>query len=257
MNSKHRPEELASYCPSEMLSAMLRYSHTSLNCCSHPRSPLLAFSEPVLACVLLPADVFPALTLPAAATGWSPRAPAHLPCVWPQLAKGCWLWFPSMSLDSSRVTQDSSEGEQPAVPSPAGTLAACGHGWHGTSSVHVCLPRWQCLRDMPCRGHGGDLPSRRKRVSAPSVWALVPHHQPQPAHPEFAVLANEASFQASAYLCKHLPDAGSGSQREWKIAVVWPTKKNVQNCQSDSLVIKKQADISSPYLADLLRQTPN
>lgn len=60
-----------------------------------------------------------------------------------------------------------------------------------------------------------------------------------------AVLANEVSFQASAYLCKHLPDAGPGSQREWKIAVIRPAKRNVQNCHSDSLVVKKQASTSS------------
>lgn len=42
------------------------------------------------------------------------------------------------------------------------------------------------------------------------------------------------------YLCKHLPDTGAGSQREWKIGVIWPAEKNIQNCHSDGFVIKKQ-----------------
>lgn len=61
---------------------------------------------------LPPADVFPALTLPAPAMWWSLKAPAYPLHVWPWLAENCWLWLPSRGLDSSGVTQDNSEKEQ-------------------------------------------------------------------------------------------------------------------------------------------------
>lgn len=59
-----------------------------------------------------------------------------------------------------------------------------------------------------------------------------------------------------AYLCKHLPDTGAGSQREWKIGVIWPTEKNIQNCHSDGFVIKKEANTSPPQQVNSQNVTP-
>jgi len=133
MNSKHRPEELASYCPPE---CSLPCSYTSLSSSSHPRSPLLTFSVPVLACALLPADIFPALTA-SCRHGMVPKSPCTPPACLSTAGKEILTASPTKGLDSSRLTQDSSEAEQPAAPSPAGTVAVCGHGWHGTRSVCV------------------------------------------------------------------------------------------------------------------------
>lgn len=77
-----------------------------------------------------------------------------------------------------------------------------------------------------CTGHQCGL------CSPPAAMASTPWAGP--------VLANKVLFQASTHLSKHLPNAGPGSQREWEIAVIRPAKKNVQNCHSDNLVVKKQ-----------------
>ena len=174
-----------SWPPTVLLKCSLTCSYTSLNCSSHPCSPPLTFSVPVLACALLPANVFPALTLPAAVTGWSLRAPAH-PCasdlgcqrdVDCDSHRGVWIqggW--------PRTVQRQSSLLPPPLQTP----------WLHTRTGDMGPVRYMyvCSRgsvwDMPCRGHGGDLPSRGKRVSAPSAWPLVLHHQPLPAHPELA-----------------------------------------------------------------------
>lgn len=52
------------------------------------------------------------------------------------------------------------------------------------------------------------------------------HYQLQPAHPELTQRSlMKCHFRP--YLCERLPDAGPGSQREWKIAVIWPAKKKM------------------------------
>lgn len=146
-----------------------------------------------------------------AATGWSPRPPVHPLCAWLWLAKECWLWFPLRGLDSSRLTQDSLERGQHAAPPfrYLGCMDVC-----SCDSIWETCQLWAWGEIFPLR--------RRGSVHRPSVWPLVPWADP--------VLANQVLLQASTHLCKHLPDAGSGSQREWKIAVIWPANKNVQNC---------------------------